>query len=347
MTSENPVDPTDIASMLFRAFMRRHDLLVVLQAKDTNCYRLFHGTAEGMPGVTIDRYGRQVLIQTFHHGLAIEELQVIRASVNDFIESQQDGLFAYRDRSTKASTVVNNITDEVGDIGPLSCRENGVRFLVKHRETQGNDPYLFLDLRNARDHVQQRARGKSVLNLFAYTCGVGICAAVGGASEVWNVDFAESSLAIGKQSAQLNEVDLDAVRFVQGDYFQVVRQLAGLKPGGKRPHQSSPQARYAPKRFDLTFLDPPRWAKSRDGTVDLVRDYQSVFKPALLATKQGGEIICCNNAAEVELDKWLIDLRRCVEKQGRHCCGIEVIAPGEDFPSWDGRHPLKIAAVQV
>lgn len=28
------------------------------------------------------------------------------------------------------------------------------------------------------------------------------------------------------------------------------------------------------KQFDLVFLDPPTWSKSKHGAVDLVRDYQ-------------------------------------------------------------------------
>lgn len=333
--------------MLAEAFAKRHDLLVVLRARDTDCYRLFHGTVEGIPGLTIDRYGRQVLIQSFHRALAANEMQAIRASVIDLCKGQQEYLFAYHDRSAKGSTTVKSIIDAVSDGEPLICRENGVQFRVNHGETQGNNPYLFLDLRAARDYVQQCAVGKSVLNLFAYTCGVGVRAAVGGAAEVWNVDLAESSLAVGRQNARLNQIDLRAVRFVQGDYFQVVRQLAGLKPGGRRQHGSAGQTRYPARQFDLTFLDPPPWAKSRYGTVDLVRDYQSVFKPALLATKQGGEIICCNNAAKVAGAEWLADIQRCIARQGRHCRGVEVLSPAEDFPSWDGKHPLKVAAVRV
>ena len=54
--------------------------------------------------------------------------------------------------------------------------ESGVKFLIRGRHA-GQDPWLFLDLRAARRQVMAIAEGKSVLNLFAYTCGVGIAAA--------------------------------------------------------------------------------------------------------------------------------------------------------------------------
>ena len=38
------------------------------------------------------------------------------------------------------------------------------------------------------------------------------------------------------------------------------------------------------RRFDLVFLDPPRYAKSPFGVVDLINDYAALFKLALLCT---------------------------------------------------------------
>jgi 3-oxoacid CoA-transferase subunit B len=41
------------------------------------------------------------------------------------------------------------------------------------------------------------------------------------------------------------------------------------------------------------------------GVVDLVNDYQALFKPALRCTAAGGPLICCNKVAEVDADSWL------------------------------------------
>src|SRR5690606_40206140 len=73
---------------------------------------------------------------------------------------------------------------------PSEFSELGVRYRFQARHG-GQDPWLFLDLRAARRRVMQEAEGKSVLNMFAYTCGVGIAAAKAGARHVVNVDFAE------------------------------------------------------------------------------------------------------------------------------------------------------------
>lgn len=45
--------------------------------------------------------------------------------------------------------------------------------------------------------------------------------------------------------------------------------------GGGAADPKKPEAKdLKAKQFDLVFLDPPTWSKSKHGTVDLVRDYQ-------------------------------------------------------------------------
>jgi 23S rRNA (cytosine1962-C5)-methyltransferase len=99
--------------------------------------------------------------------------------------------------------------------------------------------------------------------------------------------------------------------------------------------------------FDLVFLDPPRYAKSPFGVVDLVNDYASVFKPALLCVADGGSLICTNNVADVQRDAWLDQLQRSAAKAGRPIRDMEWIMPEADFPSSDGQPPLKIALLRV
>ena len=105
--------------------------------------------------------------------------------------------------------------------------------------------------------------------------------------------------------------------------------------------------RLEPRTFDLVFLDPPRYAKSPFGVVDLVNDYAALFKPALLSTLEGGTLICCNNVAEVSREGWLDLLERSARKAGRGINGVEWIEPEADFPSSDGQAPLKMVLLRV
>ena len=318
----------------------RQTPLAELHAQGTDCYRLFHGSQEGAPGLTIDRYGAQLLVQSFHQPLE-------RDALLELLETCQQAfatplLPVYNDRSQPNSRI--DRTDplyraEPEALADLVGHEWGLNYRVRARHA-GQDPLLFLDLRNARGWVKRHSAGKSVLNLFAYTCGVGLCAAAGGARAVTNLDFAEGNLAVGRENAALNP-ELPAMRFIASDYFPAIRQLAGL-PVARRHGQRLPDyPRLAAEQFDLVFLDPPAWARSAFGTVDLLRDYQSLLKPALLATAEGGTLVCCNNLARVELDEWRDQVLRCASKSGRPVREIEVLTPAADFPSTDGRHPLK------
>ena len=53
----------------------------------------------------------------------------------------------------------------------------------------------------------------------------------------------------------------------------------------------------------------------------------------LLATAEGGSLICCNNVAQVDRAAWLDQLERSARKAGRPIREVEWIAPEADFPS--------------
>lgn len=327
------------------ALDRRQSLLAELHAQGTDCYRLFHGSQEGASGLTIDRYGPQLLIQSFHESLTSEEVPRLIDAVQQHLGLEL--LPVYNDRSHGNSRIDRqDSVFQASEAALQDCvgHEGGLNYRVRARHA-GQDPLLFLDLRNARDWVRQHSAGKSVLNLFAYTCGVGLSAAAGGAREVCNLDFAEGNLAVGRENGALNP-HLAPMQFIQSDYFPAIRQLAGLPVTARRGHKLPAYPRLPPRQYDLVLLDPPAWAKSAFGTVDLWRDYQSLLKPALLATAEDGVLICCNNLAKVPMDEWREQVLRCAEKAGRPVRDWQVIRPADDFPSQDNQPPLKTLVLQ-
>jgi 23S rRNA (cytosine1962-C5)-methyltransferase len=325
------------------ALAARHPLLDELHTQGTDCYRLFHGSQEGAPGLTLDRYGPQLLIQSFHQPLDSALLPMLSAQVDAFLGTPL--LMVYNDRSHGHSRIDRAAHQpEPTALAELVGHEWGLNYRVRGRHA-GQDPLLFLDLRNARGWVKQHAAGKSVLNLFAYTCGVGLCASAGGAREVWNLDFAAGNLAVGKENAALNP-HLPAMRCIQSDYFSAIRQLADLPIAHRRGHRLPSYERLEQRQFDLVFLDPPAWSKSAFGTVDLLRDYQSLLKPALLTTAEGGVLVCSNNLAKVDMGEWRDQVVRCASKLGRPVRDCQPIFPAADFPSRDGHAPLKTLILQ-
>ena len=194
---------TSLPTLVEHALEARSELLQGLHQTETSLYRVFHGATEGHPGLTVDRYGP--IISSFRAGGRVRprlELREVRALVSREL-GQDLGLVCY-DRS-KRGDLQRTLVELSSEA--LVGTELGVKFDVElvHR---GIDPLLFLDFRAARRLIRERAAGKSVLNLFAYTCGVGVAAAVGGAKEVLNVDFAQHALDVGRRNAELNEVGM-------------------------------------------------------------------------------------------------------------------------------------------
>jgi 23S rRNA (cytosine1962-C5)-methyltransferase len=334
-----------LTTLLAAALEARTELLARLHAEQTDAYRLFHGTVEGRPGLTVDRYGELLLVQSFHQSLTPEDL----VALESYYAAALPGLTTiYNDRSRASSRILNDLPPEQLAAAqlPREAHEMGVTYRIQARH-EGQDPWLFLDLRAGRRRVMRDAPGKSLLNLFAYTCGVGIAAAKAGARFVVNVDFAESSLKVGRDNARFNELPVRP-RFIKSDVFAALRQLAGIgQPERVRGKRMPAFPKLEPQQFDIVFLDPPRYAKSPFGVVDLVNDYPALFKPALLCAAPGGTLICCNNVAEVDRDAWLDQLQRSASKAGRPIREFEWIAPEADFPSSDGNPPLKMVALAV
>ena len=174
-----PMLAPPLTDLLNAAFAARQPLIARLDGEDTNAYRLFNGSGENRPGLTVDRYGDLLLIQTFHTPLDGHD----RVAVERFYADALPGLVTvYNDRSGANSRVANPLPAEVLAAAqkPREFLELGIRYLFQARHA-GQDPWLFLDLRAGRRRVMQEAAGKSVLNLFAYTCGVGVAAARAGA----------------------------------------------------------------------------------------------------------------------------------------------------------------------
>jgi 23S rRNA (cytosine1962-C5)-methyltransferase len=331
---------SELVIALERALSCREALLARLADEDTNCVRLLHGVAEGAPQITVDRYGPILLVQSWRGPLEDAELASLSAAVDARLGVKLELVF--NDRSEGAGRSRSELEREDG---PPIGRELGLTYDVRPRH-RGQDPLLFLDFRVARRWVEREASGKDVLNLYAYTCGVGVAAAAGGARSVLNVDFARSALDIGQANSERNGV-ADRCEMLQGDAQVIVRQFAGLPAGGRRRPGAAPPTSRERRTFDVVVLDPPRWAKSAFGAVDVVRDYPSLFKPALLATAPGGVVLASNHVPSVDREGWLAVLRRTAQKAGRPLASIDVLSPDEDFPSFDGAPPLKLAVCRV
>ena len=151
--------------------------------------------------------------------------------------------------------------------------EHGLAYLLDLGSRQNSG--LFLDMRHGRQWVAGNAAGKSVLNLFAYTCGFSVAAIAGGAKQVVNLDMASSALSRGRENHRLNQQDLHRVKFLGHDLFKSWGKLNRLGP------------------YELIIVDPPTF---QQGSFVLTRDYRKILQrlPGMLGS-QGQVLVCCND----------------------------------------------------
>ncbi len=328
-----------IGSQFLPALERRTELVERLHAEQTTCYRLFHGTNEGTPGLTIDRYGPCLLIQTWREPIESELLQQLQAAVQKQLQLDLTPVWNHRAKRGSSDHSLHPVEFNT----PPRGQELGLTYDTSPRH-RGVDPLLFLDFRAGRRRIQTMAQDLSVLNLFSYTCGAGMIAAAAGAKEVINVDFAQSSLEVGRGNYSQNSLE-EKYTAIHEDAIPIMLQYSGLGVRGRRKKRSYTVVEE--RNFDLVILDPPRYAKSHFGIVDTVGDYQSLFKPALLSTKPGGQMLVTNNVASVDKSTFENMLLKCANKAGRPIDTLEFIDVEDDFPSPDGQWPLKMAWLQL
>lgn len=165
------------------------------------------------------------------------------------------------------------------------AEENGIQYEL--RSAQGLSPGLFLDQRENRYWLSQICRDKRVLNLFSYTCGFSVSAALGGAREVISVDLSKTFLDWGKQNLFLNQgvhPKSEASRnlFFNQDSEEFLKQTVKKK-----------------KTFDVIVLDPPSFSRNGKNIWKIEKNFPSLLKTAFDCLASGGIMLCCSN-----FEKW-------------------------------------------
>ena len=348
------------------ALASRSQLVADCHAEGTDCYRLFHGAIEGAPGCTLDRYGDLLLWQTFRspEDPPDELLPQLQAAVEDVLGLSLTPHWNDRRKGARDGQLAPGAAELLAE--DHMATELGLRYRIE-MPPPGRDPLLYLDFRAARRWLAAHSDGLDVLNAFSFTCGAGVAALAGGARSVTNLDFSESALATGRLNAAANGLPADRFGTLCADALPALRSYAGLPVAQDRPRQRgggggargrgarrgaadggrARPTKVSARQFDVCVLDPPTWATTSYGAVDLVRDYQSLFKPCVLATRPGGTVLATNHVSAVDMEEWMGQLERCALKAGRPVSDMQVLPPEADFPSPDGRHPLKMVLVSL
>jgi 23S rRNA (cytosine1962-C5)-methyltransferase len=279
-------------------FAERLEAALALRRRlyDEPFYRLVHAEADGLPGLVADRFGEVLVAQLNTAGMATLESDIIEASTAVLAPK------AIVLRNDSAARALEGLGSEVrvatGEIaGPVELHENGARFLAD--VLAGQKTGWFFDQRENRRAVASLATGARVLDLYSFTGGFAIAAAMAGAGRVLALDRSEAALALAAEAAAMNGVG-ETCRFQRADIFEMLERLA-----------------VDGERFDLVVADPPAFVKSKKDLGPGLRGYRKLARLAATLVAPGGVMFMASCSHNVEPTAFAEAVRRGLEDARR------------------------------
>jgi 23S rRNA (cytosine1962-C5)-methyltransferase len=261
-----------------------------------SCYRLYDRDIPEFP-LAIDWYEGEVHAQIFARKglepLNEAEEQTVGAAICQALEIPEQAL-AFKTRQRQRGLAQYEKTGQRGK--PRVVSEAGLKFEVDLHSYL--DTGLFLDHRETRARVRERAQGKRMLNLFAYTGSFSVYAAAGGALATTSVDLSNTYQAWTQRNLELNGFRGDDHQLERTDVFEYLERAVRER-----------------RMFGLIVLDPPSFSNSKkmQEILDVQRDHGRLIEACLELLTPNGELYFSTNRRRFKLDAELEALPGCEE----------------------------------
>ena len=276
------LDDTEDKSSPFKNCIRKNYRHIRKWAKrtETNCFRIYDRDIKEYP-LAIDYYAGRFCVHQF--SFSNEPRDDLREDTEkalyDLFKASPSSIYS-RIRIRREKTEQYEKAGEAKEF--FSVLEYGVKFWVNL--TDYLDTGLFLDHRETRRYIASIAKGKRVLNLFAYTCSFSVHAAKAGASFTKSVDMSNTYTAWGEDNFRLNGLSLDHHPIIRADCLKFLESETAL--------------------YDIIIIDPPTLSRSKkmDQMFDIQEDYVFLIERALRLLDKGGVIFFSTNSRKFVLD---------------------------------------------
>ena len=298
-------------------FLAAKALREYAQLTETDVYRLVNGEGDGLPGLTVDRYGDYLMLQLYTRAWDRYLELITSALVKVFsprgiyrkLRPQETRALEAKANSKKYSRLCWGSAAPV----PLIVQEHGISYLVDLSE--GLNTGIFPDQRRNRLELMSRVADKRVLNLFAFTGAFSVAAAAAGAAAVTSVDVSAKYLGIAEDNFKLNKLASGRHRFIVADVFA---ELAKMQASGTR--------------FDIILFDPPSFSTTRKSRFSTQGGTAKLVAATLPLLEPGGLLVSSSNHQKVSIEDYLKELRRGALQSHDELRTIFVGGQPEDFP---------------
>jgi 23S rRNA (cytosine1962-C5)-methyltransferase len=273
--------------------------------------RLVNAEGDGLPGLVVDRYAGWLAIQLSTAGTERARGDIVAALVD---ACHPEGVFERSDMPERALEGLERRKGVLAGEAPPDLIEIGeppARLLVDVQS--GQKTGLFLDQRLNREAVGHYARGRRVLNCFAYSGGFSVHAGLGGAGEITTIDISEEACRLAERNMALNGLLTGNV--ITANCFDWLRSASD-----------------AGERFGLIVLDPPAFARGKSTLHNAVRGYNELNLRAIKMLEPGGILVSCSCSRPVTRERFVEIVRGAARDAGRHLQILEDRAQPPDHP---------------
>jgi 23S rRNA (cytosine1962-C5)-methyltransferase len=318
LDARQPLDGTLVRARVESALRARRG---AFDASTTDAFRWLNGEGDLLPGVVVDVYRSVAVLR-----LDGEAARVLRDDVTAALVAcgRGIGLEHVYERSRRPSPTGSELGEHRGGRGealhggeppsPVEIRELGVRFAVD--VALGQKTGFCLDQRENRRAIRPFAAGERVANLFGYTGGFSVHAALAGAAHVATVDSAAAALDDARVNFRLNGLDPERHEFAAEDAFAWLDR-----------------ARAEGRRFGLVIVDPPSFAPSERALGKALKAYRDLNALALAVVEREGVLASASCSSHVDLDAFIGMLRDAADKARRPLRLLELRGQPADHPT--------------
>jgi len=277
--------------------------------------RVVWSESDGLPGVIVDRYGDNLVLQTLTLGMDMRKeliVEALKSGASFQLANQKDASWklaphAIIERNDAAVRRVEGMEMQTGVLfgeppGEFEIELAGLRVTIDPMHSQKTGFYL--DQLPHYEAVKQYAKGRRVLDCFTSQGAFALACAKADAAQVTGVEASAESLASARRNAERNGLQ---VEWIEQDVFTFLR--AAEKNGAE---------------FDLIILDPPSFTKTKGGLRDALRGYRELHVRAFNLLSRDGLLAtfsCSHHVTETVFEQTiadaLVDARRSARRLRR------------------------------
>jgi 23S rRNA (cytosine1962-C5)-methyltransferase len=296
-----------VQKLLTSAYNFRLDELDLSQ---TNCFRVINGEGDGFPGLTVDKYHDVVVIQSSTAGVDMlldQIVEILWKLLKPRLIFERSDISA---RNVESLEQRKRVLKGEGST-TVEVLENGLKFTVdvEHSHKTG----MYLDQREMRLFIGNKAKGKTLLNCFAYTGGFSVFAAALGAQKVDSIDISAEVLEVAKQNFALNNLDTKNHKFIAADVFKYLREQESLD-------------------YDIVILDPPAFAKRKQDVDQAIKGYREINRQAISKMPSGSYLLTCSCSYHVHPEIFLHTVSQAALDSGKQVRIIQKHHLSTDHP---------------